>query len=69
MSMLKHQVLHHDTTMATSTLETIAMAMDQVPDVLRTVGGCVLSHSGEGYRQTLQMLKLMYTWKPAQVLY
>lgn len=65
-SMLKGQVLHHSAAMATATLETMAMATDQVPDVMRVIGGCVLSHS-EGYRETLQMLKLMYTWQPTKV--
>ncbi len=73
------------------------MAMDQVPDVMRTVGVAVLSHEmshdlammsphgsdvprhgmsqshgmgrweGGGYRETLQMLKHMFTWLPKQV--
>lgn len=44
------------------------MAMDQVPDMMRSVGVGVVSHSEEGYRQTLQLLKLLFTWRPTQVL-
>ena len=67
LSMLKQQVLHHSVTKATATLEAVAMAMDQVPDVLCRAGGCVLSQSADSYRQTLQLLKLMYTWRPTEV--
>ena len=61
LSMLKREVLHHSFTRATATLETVAMAMDESPDVVRTVGVAMLSHDPDDanitYGGKLQMLK------------
>lgn len=67
LGMLKDQVLHHSFIKATATLETIAMAMDQVPDVMRNVGVGILSCDLHGYKLTIQMLKHMFTWQPKHV--
>ncbi len=69
LDILKHQVLHHSFTQATATMETVAMTMDQIPEVILKVGVAVLQQSGDGYRQTLRMLKLMFTWQPKHVSY
>lgn len=69
LGMLKKQVLHHSFTMATATMETMAMAMDQAPDVMRTVGVALMSHDRDDatYRAKLQMLKHMFTRYPKHV--
>lgn len=67
LSMLKHQVLHHSFTAATATMATVSMAMDRVPVVMYRAGVGVLAQSSEGYRETLQLLKLLFTWKPKYV--
>ena len=67
LGMLKQQVLHHSFTKATATLEAIAMAMDQVPDIIHTVGVAVLSRDRHGYRETVQMLKHMFMWQHKNV--
>lgn len=71
LSMLKQHVLHHSFTMATATLETIAMAMDEAPDVVRTVGVTVLSHDPDDtnatYGAKLQMLRNMSARYPKHV--
>lgn len=63
LSMLKDQFLHHSFDEATATLETITMAMDRVPELMRTVGVTVLAQEGLGQRETLQMLKHMFAWQ------
>lgn len=69
LGMLKHQLLHHSFTMATSTMETIAMAMDQVPDVIPTVGVAILSPNRDEatYHSKLQLMKDLFNRYPKHV--
>jgi hypothetical protein len=69
--MLKQHVLHHSFTEATATLETLAMAMDEVPDMVRRVGVAALSRDPDTtdstYSAKLQMLKELSARYPKHV--
>ena len=67
MNMLKDQVLHHSFTKATATLETVAMAMDQVPDILRVIGVERLTSDPRSYKEAVKLFKYMFTWQPQHV--
>lgn len=71
LGMLKQQLLHHSFTMATATMETMAMAMDQVPNVIRTVGVAILSRDRDDttYHAKLQLMKDLFNRYPRHVRY
>ena len=64
---LKDQVMHHSYATATASMETLAMAMDLVPDVMRELGVDILTSDSTSYREALRLLKSMLAWQPKHV--
>jgi len=65
--MLSDQWLHHAYRDAAGSMETLAMAMDLVPDALREVGVEILTSDPGSGKEALKMLKSMLAWQPKHV--
>ena len=59
--------MHHSYATATASMETLAMAMDLVPDVMRELGVDILTSDSTSYREALRLLKSMLAWQPKHV--
>lgn len=57
--MLKTQLHHHAYAEASASLETLAMAMDLVPEVIRGLGVEVVMSLADTSREALTLLKLL----------
>ena len=64
---LGEQQQHHAYSDATASMETLAMAMDLVPDVLRDTGVKLLTSEPGSNKEALKMLKSMLAWQPKHV--
>ena len=66
--MLRDHVLHHSFTKATATMETVTMAMDQVPEILRVVGMGILTSDPSSYKEVVVMFKYLLSSQPQHMV-